>query len=90
MDCSETAAARSWWRARQTDEEGECSILQCSGHLPQYLALPRRQSKASDCQEGWAGTLRCAVERDTAAGLKQNTGLGMARGYWVLLEGTSN
>lgn len=84
------AAAQSWRRTRQMDEEVEHSILQCSGHLPQYFALLRRQSKAWDCQKGWAGTLRCAVERNNAAGLKQTTGLSMARGYWVLLEGTSN
>lgn len=71
------------------DEEVELNTA-CSGHLPHYFALPRRQSKASDCQKGWAGTLRCAVERDTAADLKQTTGLNMARGYWVLLEGASN
>lgn len=72
------------------DEEVEYSILQCSGHLPQYFALLRRQSKAPDCQKGSAGMLRCAMERDTAAGLKQTTGLSTERGYWVLLEGTSN
>lgn len=72
MDCSETAAAQSMWRAWQKDEEVECSML------------PRRQTKSSVSQKGWA------VERDTAAGLKQTTGLSMGRGCWVLLEGSSN
>lgn len=34
------------------------------------------------------GALRCAVDGDIAAGLKESAGLSMARGYRVLAEGT--